>query len=254
MNKKTKKKLLLGALALTLAGATGCGKKADCDIEEAHVHLYTNEEGYTRYINKEYIKYDGYTRSDDYIEIGGKEDLYKFLDKNNLLRIEDNLDIILDKQKENTDYIEYRYSYTYYNPISHYTYIGDTFILYYTYIPIPSYSWTSNKSHINLTGEQRLCHYVYTAYKIGKDDKGNYVLIPSEQVDDITEIMDEYPYIKEKYYKTVDSNGYDLDYEDGPEEELTPEEIKEREENIDSSQNNEENKKYSLNQNLIKRL
>lgn len=250
MKKKNllRKKLLLGALAFSLVGTTGCGKKADCNIEDPHAHLYTNEEGYTRYINKEYIKYEGYIRSDDYINIEGQEELYKFLDKKNILKIEDNLDVILSKQEQNQDYIEYRYSYTYYQPISHSYTVNKSTYIYYTYKPMTRYSWTSDPNHRNLTGEQRLCHYVYTAYKIDKNEKGKYVLIPSNEVDNIKEVMDEYPYIKEKYYKIVNpKNGYDLDYEDG-QEELSPEELEERKENLESSQNNNINKMLSLRQ------
>ncbi len=251
MKKKNllRKQLLLSALAFSLASTTGCGKKADCDIEDPHAHLYTNEEGYTRYIDKEYIKYEGYTRSDDYINIEGQEKFYKFLDKKDILRIDDNLGVILSKQEQNQDYIEYRYEYTYYQPIPHYYTINKVTQVYYTYIPVTYHSWTSNPDHCNLTGEQRLCHYVYTAYKIEKDEKGKYVLIPSKDVDNIKEVMDEYPYIKEKYYKVVNPEyGYDLDYEDGPEEELSPEELEEIKQNLDSSQNNNINNMLSLKQ------
>lgn len=251
MKKKNllRKKLLLGALAFSLVGTTGCGKKADCDIEDSHAHLYTNEEGYSRYINKEYIKYEGYTRNDDYINIEGQEKFYKFLDKKDMLKIEDNMGVILAKQEENNDYIEYRYFYTYFVPIAHVVSAGKTTTFYYTYIPMTGHSWTSDSNHCNLTGEQRLCHYVYTAYKIEKDDNGKYVLIPSKDVDNIKEVMDEYPYIKEKYYKVVNpENGCDLDYEDGPEEEISPEELEEIKQNLDSSQNNNINRMLSLKQ------
>ncbi|MBP3634841.1 MAG: hypothetical protein J6J17_00060 [Bacilli bacterium] len=244
MDKKRLKRLKYAALSLALVTSlTGCGKKADCEIKEDHAHLYTNDEGYCRYImDKEYLKYEGYERNDDYILITEDEkSLYKFFDKNNLLLIEDNIDTILQNQAENKDYIEYRYSYIYNQPIPNYMLIGKETYLYYTYITTTMYSWTRDANHANLTGEQRKCHYVYTAYKIEKDENGKFVLIPSEPVDDIRKVMEEYPYIKEKYYKIVDlENGYDLDYEEGPEEEL--EKI---EDNLDSSKK-ETNKKYTL--------
>jgi hypothetical protein len=216
------------ALVLVLTTATtsltGCGKKADCNISDSHAHLYTNEQGYIRYIDKEYLSYEGYERNEEYITIEGEEDLYRFMDKKNLMRISDNLDVILNTQEQNVDYTEYRYRYTYMQPIPHTRKVGKTTTTYFTYIPVTRYSWTSNPNHSRLTGETRLCHYVYVAYKIEKNEKGKYVLIPSEQVDDIREVMDEYPYISKKYIKVVNINGEEVDYEDGKEEELTEEE------------------------------
>lgn len=213
------------ALVLTTSATTltGCGKKADCSITNSHAHLYQNEQGYIRYIDKEYLNYEGYARSDEYISIEGEEDFYKFLDKKNLMRIDDNLDLILSVQESNVDYMEYRYRYTYMQPIPHTMRVGKTTTTYFTYIPSTRYSWTTNPERSSLTGDERLCHYVYTAYKIEKDEKGKYVLIPSEVVDDITTVMDEYPYITKKFYKTVNISGEELDYEDGQEEELTDE-------------------------------
>lgn len=214
------------ALALTTSATalTGCGKKAECSINDSHAHLYTNEQGYIRYIDKEYLSYEGYERKDEYINIEGEEDLYKFLNKKNLMRIDDNIDLILSIQESNVDYMEYKYRYTYMQPIPHTMKVGKTTTTYFTYIPSTRYSWTSNPNHSRLTGDERLCHYVYIAYKIEKNEKGKYVLIPSEQVDDIITVMEEYPYITKKFYKTVDIYGEELDYEDGREEDLTDEE------------------------------
>lgn len=237
------------ALVLVLTTATtsltGCGKKADCNISDSHAHLYTNEQGYIRYIDKEYLSYEGYERNEEYITIEGEEDLYRFMDKKNLMRISDNLDVILNTQEQNVDYTEYRYRYTYMQPIPHTRKVGKTTTTYFTYIPVTRYSWTSNPNHSRLTGETRLCHYVYVAYKIEKNEKGKYVLIPSEQVDDIREVMDEYPYISKKYIKVVNINGEEVDYEDGKEEELTEEEqnrIEEYEESQPTAYNEEKGK------------
>lgn len=220
---------------------TGCGKKADCNIDGKHAHLYTNEYGYVRYIDKEYMKYEGYTRSDENISIIGQEKLYKFFDKKDLLKIEDNINVIVSQQEKNVDYIEYRYSYTWMQPIPHTISNGKTTTTFFTYVPHKRYSWTSNPDRSGLTGETRNCHYVYTAYKIEKDEDGKYVLIPSSDVDDIRDVMDEYPYIKEKFYKVVSFDGEELDYEDGKEEDLSEEE-KERIKEYESSNNEEKGK------------
>ncbi len=196
---------------------TGCGKKAECDISGSHAHLYTNEEGYEAYYNKEYLTYDGYERQEDYIPLTEEEvALYKFLDKKDLISLEDNLDVILAEQEQNTDYIEYRYSYKRRIPMR----VGKVT----TFRTVTRYSWTSDPNHINLTGETRLCHYVYQACNVYKDENGKYVVIPSECVDDIGDLVGDYTYVKKVFYKVINlENNLELDYEDGqdPNEEVS---------------------------------
>lgn len=232
---------LVLALSSTISLA-GCGKKVECDISENHAHKYTNEDGYIRYINEEYLSYEGYSRNEEYITIGDETALYDFIDKKNLLRIQDNLDLITTTQENNKDYMEYRYKYIFMQPIPHTMRVGKTTTTYFTYIPSPRYSWTTNPNRSGLTGEERLCHYVYQGYKIEKDEKGKYVLIPSKYVDDLTTIMDEYPYTTKKYYTVVNVDGKEVDYEDGKEEDLTEEE-KARIEEYNQENTNEEVKK-----------
>lgn len=209
--------VLAGTIAL---GLSGCGRKADCDIRDDHAHLYTDEDGFTRYLEKEYLEYEGFTRSDDYILIDkADKDLYKFEDKKDLFKIDENIDSINSLQDKNQDYIEYRYSYTYLMPIPHYIRTGKTTTMYYTYIPTTHYSWTTDKEHGRLTGEERRCHHVYQACNVVLDEKGKYVIVPSEYVDDINELNGEYKYIKKDFCKVIDAEyGYDLDYEDGLED------------------------------------
>lgn len=217
-----KKFLSLSGVVLVLVGSlTACGKKAECNITGNHAHLFKNEKGYIRYIDKEYLTYEGYTRYEDYQNIDGQEELYKFLDKKDLMRIDDNLDLLLAIQDTNKNYTEYRYKYTYMQPIPHTMRVGKVTTTYFTYIPHTRYSWTSDPNHSRLTGETRLCHHVYVAYKIEKDEKGKYVLIPSPQVDDITTVMEEYPYISNKYCKIVTMDGLEADYEDGKQEDMS---------------------------------
>ena len=224
------------ALALALVSPfalTGCGKKADCDINERHAHMYRSNLGHVRYIEDEHLRYDGYDRCDDYIIIDGEEDLYKFLKKKDLMRIDDNLEIVKNTQDSNEDYTEYRYKYTYMQPIPHTRKIGKTTSTYFTYIPRTRYSWTSDPNHSKLTGETRICHHVYVAYKVVKNDKGKYVLIPSEYVEDLTQIKDEYPYIKKDFTIIVTNDGKEADYEDGKQEDMD-ESDKQRAEEYDS--------------------
>ena len=212
---------LLALVMVSPLALSGCVKKADCDVSGSHAHMYKNELGYVRYIEKEALKYEGYERLDDYISIDGEEELYKYLTKKDLMRIDDNLDLIVNTQDSQTDYTEYRYKYTYLMPIPHTMKVGKITTTYYSYVPMTRHSWTSDPNHSNLTGETRLCHYVYTAYKVGKNEKGKYVMISSPYVDDLTTVMNEYPYIEKKFYTVVTTDGAALDYEDGREEDLT---------------------------------
>ena len=82
LNVNVKKFLSLSGVVLVLVGSlSGCGKKADCNVNGSHAHLYKNEKGYVRYIDKEYLTYEGYARNEEYKDIEGSEELYKFLDK-----------------------------------------------------------------------------------------------------------------------------------------------------------------------------
>ena len=227
---KTLKGVAFALVLVSPLALTGCGKEAECLVEESHAHMYRSNLGYVRYIEDEHLRYDGYDRYDDYIRIDGKEDLYKFIKKKDLLKIEDNLDLILSKQAEDEDYIEYRYKYTYMQPIPHTRKVGKTTTTYYTYIPRTRYSWTSDPNHSRLTGETRLCHHMYVAYKVEKNDKGKYVLIPSDKVEDLTTIMDEYLYIKKDFTVIVTSDGKEADYEDGKEEDMSDDEKQRAEE------------------------
>lgn len=215
--------VLITATAIT--STTACAKEVDCSITDAHAHLYQNKAGYIRYIDEEYTSYKGFERQDEYVLIEeGEKDIYKVMKKHGLMRIDDNLEVIKKQQEENKDYFEYRYKYTYMNSIPHFHSNGKTTTVFYTYYPVTRYSWTTNENHGRLTGEIRLCHYTYTGYKIVENEKGKLVIVASDPVDDITTIMDEYPYIKKSYSKIVNIDGTDLDYEDGPEEDMTPEE------------------------------
>ncbi len=243
---------LVLVIVTMVASLTGCGKKADCNVGGKHAHLYTNEEGYVRYIEDEHLRYEGYDRNEEYISIEGQEKLYNFLDKKNLMRIDDNLEVIQSIQDGHCDYTEYRYRYTYLQPIPHTRKVGKTTTTYFTYIPMTRYSWTSNPDHSRLTGETRLCRYVYVAYKVEVDERGKYVLIPSPQVDDLTTVMDEYPYVKEKFYKVVNIYGEEVDYEDGKEEDLS-EEDKRRQQEYEESQPKTQSYNNSDAKTLVKR-
>lgn len=229
-NSEYYKKLKASALAiLTAVSMSGCAKKVDCDVKVPHQHRYVNSEGFERYISSEYEEKSGYKRTDDYISYTlDNKKIVGFIEKNGLMRLNDNIELINLLAKNQNDYMEYRYSYTYMQPIPHYTKIGKVTTVTYTYVPVTRYSWTSDPNHGRLTGETRICHYKYYGYKIVVNEKGKYELIKSELVDDINTIINEYPYIKAKYYIVVNyDNNQVIDYEDGVEEEYSQEELEE---------------------------
>lgn len=203
--------LVLVATVLA-TGLAGCGKKADCNVEGSHAHLYTNEDGMERYVAKEYESYEGFERHDESIPLTEEEaTLYKFLDKKDLVSLDDNLEFLLAQQEQNKDYVEYRYSYR--KRVTRL--VGKTPMR----MTVTRYSWTSNPNHPDLTGETRNCHYVYQGFNVYKDDRGKYVVIPSEEVDDINKLVGEYAYVKVGYYKVINlDNHLEVDYEDGQEE------------------------------------
>lgn len=67
----------------------------------------------------------------------------------------------------------------------------------------PEYSWTNNPNNEGLTGERRLVHYMYQAYKIEQKKNGKFKLVKAPLVDDIRLISDEYPFFREDSERVV---------------------------------------------------
>ena len=86
----------------------GCQKesKVFCNIEENHAHLYKNPQGFVRYLESEETNVKPnvgriYKREDDYKLISeSNKKLENSLLKNDLVRIDENLDLILEYQKD----------------------------------------------------------------------------------------------------------------------------------------------------------
>ncbi len=211
-----KKLFAIGGAAVVLMTMTGCAKKAECHIPTYHAHKYVNSDGYTRYFDSEYVNYKGYDRLEDYIELTKEDkDLVKYMENNNLLRIDNNEEQIRNAQEKNQPYTEYRYAYTYLVPIPHFIHTGKSTSIYFTFIPATHYSWTADANHSRLTGETRECYYDYTSYKIQKNENGKYTLVECPEHQDIISTKDEYPYIKENYYRVLNRDTNEVvDYED----------------------------------------
>ncbi len=174
--------------------------EVDCDIRECHAHKYVQPNGLTKYMKAECFMQRGYERQDEYICLDVEEEkLLDFLNKKHLVKIDDNIEKIKEDQRNNTGYYEYQYEYEEEQriPVIHGTgkdQTVDYIISYYT-----DYDWTTNINHSDLTGYRRYCDYEYTSYKVEKNYKDKYVLIPLEEQKDVLLNKDEYPYIKENY-------------------------------------------------------
>lgn len=228
IEKKAKKryfnpKLLIGNILLSMVMLfSGCAKTVDCDINVPHAHVYVNEEGFKKNIVSEKESKWGYIRTDDYFEVSQQEEeLVKFIYKNDLMDITQNQEAIEKTIKNNKDYTEYRYRYTYLQPIPHTYKVGKSTMIRYTYIPVTRYSWTSDPNHSRLTGETREVHYMYYGYKIETNEKGKLKVIKSKLVDDLKDLPEDYLYIKKDFTTKVYAKDKkkEIDYEDGPEEE-----------------------------------
>lgn len=182
MNKKIKKYIISSLIFTNLLTSSGCTKNIDCNIEENHAHYYVSEEsGLSRPIDSEKERTKKLNRTEDYVIIDeNDEDLLKFINKNNLFYISNNIDAINNIVSSNHDYIEYRYKYLRMQKVGN------------SNVPITSYSWTNNPNRGGCTGETRLCHYVYHGYKIVKNEKGKYELVKSDNVDNIFDLGNDY--------------------------------------------------------------
>lgn len=198
--------------------AIGIGlSKSKCKIDQYHAHKYLNDKKIVRYIDSEFYRVQGYNRQDDYILVDeSQKKLMEFELKNGLIKICDNKEYLENLEKENQDFIEYRYKYIYHESIPHYIKTGKSWHIYYTHRDVEKYSWTTDSEVANATGEERICHNVYEAYKIELDNNGKLKLTSSGEVDSLKEVMDEYPYIKDNFKKVINYNTKEkISYEDG---------------------------------------
>lgn len=222
-NKIKVRNVVLGTLVVSCIFLfSGCAKEVECNIDGIHAHKYVSEKYFDKYIvsEKEYV--GSWDRLDDYILIDKEqEELLKFINKKDLYVIEDNIEEIKGIESSKNDYIEYRYRYTYMQPIPHVRRIGKTTTVSYTYVPRTRHSWTDNPNHSRLTGQQRIVHHMYQGYKIVLNEKGKYKVVKSEFVESVEDLPSEYKYVKSDFCKKVylDNKDLEVDYEDGPEEE-----------------------------------
>ena len=210
-SKKSGLKLLaITAVVLTLSTSfSGCVKNVDCDVDVLHAHKYVHKtSSFCKYVSseKEYL-YDFY-RTDDYVAVDKeKKEFLDYLNDHNLYNILENEEVISKFTKAQDDFLEYEYEYEADDSMVIVSTIDD--MITTTVIPgtVTKKAWTTDRNHEDLTGNIRMGHYLYQAYKISKNEKGKYVETKSKYVDNLDEIRENYPYIKSDFYTIV----YDTD-------------------------------------------
>ena len=196
---------------------TGCGKKSECDYPTRHVHEYTKNfnNGITisRYIDSEYENVSGYNWTDNIMEITKTdEELYKLLQSRGLFNARDNWDYLYYEMSHVHDYLEFYYEYDTTETYTETDSKGNVTVHTRT---VHHDGWHTNAKDSDNTGKTRLYHHRFYAYRVNYVD-GKFVLEQSPAVDDIREVLDEYPYVCEegitKVYETFKFARRELPY------------------------------------------
>ncbi len=176
----------------------GCSDKVECTITNRHVHRYhkniTNNISIDTYLDKEVEDTSGYYRTDDYIEMTKQDEtVFKLIESKKLFLAQDYYDYLYYLMSTKNDYLKFYYEY----------YTEECYITTNDDGETETHwerkrhdGWTSNPNNSDNTGETRLYHHRYYAYRIVLKD-GTYTLEKSPNVDDIREVLDEYPYVSE---------------------------------------------------------
>ncbi len=204
--------VLISTLALS-----SCAPQSECALPARHVHLYTKPVTGSVIIEK-YVDSEDLTRGDynwhkDCIEITKTdEELFRLLGNNNLFSAYNNWDYLRYEMSSHHDFIEYYYHYTTTRIVTTTDSKGKT----HTKLVTDTHSgWTSNPSYSHNTGRIRIGHHRYYAYRVNYTNNG-FQLERSPLVDDIRQVMEEYPYVKEEgnevVYKEYEVNKERLPY------------------------------------------
>lgn len=182
--KKETKQFIAGLLgAATVFTTSACASEVECNIDKTHSHTYVTEDGYERQIKSEMEYVKDFNRIDDYNYIT-EEEIQKLRKtyEYNLIRIDDNLDKLLELELTLYDYKQYEYKYTTRSP----RIIGSMI----TYSTVTHRAYANDKEHYNLTGNERIVTHKFIGYKIIQDEKGIFDVVQSEPMGSIEELVD----------------------------------------------------------------
>ncbi len=183
---------------------TGCGKKMECNLPARHVHQYkkniTNSITLTNYYDSEYEQVNGYNWQEDYIEITKTdEELYKVLNNRDLFDAKTNWDYLYYEMSCLHDWLEFYYEYDTTETTSYTDSDGNVHTETHT---VHHSGWHTNPRDGDNTGDVRLNHHRYYAYRVVYKD-GKFQLERSRLVDDVRDVLEDYPYACEKGYDVV---------------------------------------------------
>ncbi len=183
---------------------TGCGKKSDCNLPFRHVHLYTKDINQnislSTYYDDEHLERSGYNWTEDYMEINkSDEKFYKALNKKDLFNGVDNWDYLYALMAGHHDYLQFYYEYQTIEVYTETDSKGNTTLHTRT---VTHSGWHSNPKDSDNTGKTRLCHHRYYGYRINYIN-GKYEVEKSPLVDDVRQIINDYPYFAEDNTEVV---------------------------------------------------
>jgi len=159
------------------------------------------EDGFTAYrINEHKKSNNGLRWTENTVDITEKIEI---IDKNKLLLISENRNILENVVRESVPYLEYEYKTKVTRKVGK------------IWVPRTVRRFTTNPNEgRRYTGRAVTVTAQYKGYRIIIDENGKQVLEESPWVDDITLIEDMYPYFKlSDYQKWFTSNPFDLEKE-----------------------------------------
>ena len=210
------RKLTPLALATALV-LSGCSKKSECEIPSRHIHRYTKQITgnieIERYIDSESLTVSGYNWNQDYIEMTKEDEaLYKLLNSKGLMEADENWDYLYYKMANNHDYLKFYYEY---DTVETYTETDSEGNVEVHTRTVHHDGWHTNPNDSDNTGKTRLYHHRYYAYRVVYKN-GKFVLEKSPEVDDIREVLADYPYVSEscvtEVYEQFKFNRRELKY------------------------------------------
>lgn len=193
MNKPEIRKVYLKILSLLSIPfmLSGCAKKSECPETQPHAHRYVNPKtGVFTYIsNFEYLQHDGYEWQEDYFLLN-KDDVAFYIEKKDLFYGPKNWKYLYSRMASKSDYLEFYYEYTTDDYVSQTDEDGNECGYWTT---TTHTGWSRDPYDSDNTGRVRLCHNRFYGFRLVYKN-GKYKREQSPLVDDIRDIIDEYPY------------------------------------------------------------
>ena len=187
----------------------------DCTIKENHLHYYEFPNGLGTYLNTERIhpeEFEDIVRTSKVKYVTDEElNLYTYLQDNNLICAYDNINAINQIISDNKDHIEYETASTDVSVVPNGYHQVDSDYPMFIYNIDHNYGWSTDPNIDKKTGKVRDCDYKYYAYKIEKDNNGNYSAVKSEPLEDFNQRPEGYNYIEPEFYtveytESIDEN------------------------------------------------